>query len=94
MQRQKLLRKTLSANTNTNFNFDVRGAKFFVKNYTSNIIYVSLGDELTQESAVKIESGFAQIVTANDNTSLENTTNIVTVLSEVGGEVEVQCLKW
>ena len=94
MSKQKVIRKSLLSNTPTKFEFDIRGSKFFVKNYTSNDIYVSLGDDLKQESSVKIESGYSQIVFINDNMSIENTTNIVTVLSVSEGEVEIQCLKW
>lgn len=96
MSKQKVIRKSLLSNTPTKFSYDIRGSKFLVKNFTQGAIYVTLEDIDTVDKAtsVKINSGYSQIIFTNDNMSLENTTDVLTVISDYGGEVECQVLTW
>lgn len=96
MSKQKVIRKSLLSNTPTKFSYDIRGSKFLVKNFTQGAIYVTLEETSTvnKDTAIKINSGYSQIVFINDNMAVDNTSNIITIESLTGGEVECQVLTW
>lgn len=90
----KVIRETLVANTQKNFNFDVEGFRFLVKNFTEDDIYVSLDSDVNKPKAIKIPSGTAQECCIHEICDLRYATKIVRILSLVDGEVEVQCTLW
>lgn len=96
MSKQKVIRKTLLANEPTTFKFDVRGSKFLIKNFSQSSIYVTLEEtsKVNKDASIKINSGYSQIVFINDNMSIDNTSDIITIESLTGGEVECQVLTW
>lgn len=90
----KVIRETLVANTQKNFNFDVEGFEFLVKNFTEDDIYVSLDTNVNKNRSIKIPSMTAQECCIHKYTSSNYKTDTVRILSLVDGEVEVQCTLW
>ena len=90
----KVIREPLTANTQKNFKFDVKGYKFIVKNFTEDDIYVSLDSDVNKSEAIKIPAGVAQECYIHEVWNLKYATDTVRVLALADGEVEVQCTLW
>ncbi len=90
----KLLRKTIKANTVTEFEFDVKAYTFLVKNLTDGDILVCF-DEFDENTNIKIPSYKGQLVTQNANhIDSKYATNTIKIKADIRGEVEVQCLEY
>lgn len=90
----KLLRKTIQANSITEFKFDVNAYTFLVKNLTNGDILVCF-DEFDETTNIKIPARKGQAVTQNTNhTDSKYATNTLKVKGSIEGEVEVQCLDY
>lgn len=90
----QLLRKKVSANTITEFKFDVNAYDFLVKNLTDDYIYICF-NEFNENQNIKIPSYKSQVITMNTNhTNSKYATNILSIKSNIEGEVEIQCLTY
>lgn len=92
--KQKIIRKTLTGDWEE-FEFDVKGRSFFVKNFTEAEIYVSFADESEnvndEAESFKINAGTGEEVYINGSVSKkEYFSNVLYVKGT--GEVEVQVL--
>lgn len=94
-------RKTLVANTNTEFTFDMKAKKILIKNMTEDYVMACLGD-YDASRAIKIPSNTGEVLfeyaynTDGNKTNWYNTCityNKVTVNSTAGGEVECRCIE-
>lgn len=86
-------RKPTTAETKIEFQFNVMGLEFLVKNFTDSDIYVGFEDE--KEKMVLIPAETAQVVasvTPTGHDRYDTVYVIPTAVSEKG--VEVQCLRW
>lgn len=97
MSNMKIVRKSVTANTPTTFNFDVSGIRFLVKNFTDGDIFVALKSGAVKEESALIPTNCAQILEARLSTSGSvDTTKTVQVIADTSSQkgVEVQCLLW
>lgn len=86
-----VMQKQVTANVETVFNMQLKRSQFFVKNFTTGNISVSLGDNETESiiGANSWERVFNNIVGGS-----AVSTNIVRVLPEQSGTVEVAAIDW
>ena len=94
MKDLKIIRKTISANATEQFEFDVKGYEFLVKNFNDFDIYVAFKNTTNTEEMLKIPAKCAQVCIRNKGTGVANSSENVYVYAEDAGEVEVQCLKF
>lgn len=87
----QVITKTLSVNTDTNYDFNLKGWQFLVKNFTTGDITVKL---YPSNDTIKIPTMCSEVVVANLNKSFDERVNKVVVNSVDGGDVEVQCLEY
>lgn len=91
----KVLRKNVTANSTTQFNFaNLQGYSFLVKNLTNGDILVCF-DEFDENANIKIPAYMSQTITQNVNHTNSNyATDTIVVKAVEEGEVEVQCLEF
>lgn len=91
----KLIRKEIESNTIEQFEFDVNGFEFLVKNLSEDAdIYVAFKETSKTDEMIKLPAGASQICVINKSTALDNSSKDVYVYAEDSGEVEVQCIKY
>lgn len=90
----KLIRKNITANTVEEFEFDVPGYEFLVKNNNDFDIFVGFEDSDDTDKMIKIPEESAQVCIRNKSTGPNNSSKYVYVYAESAGEVEVQCIKF
>lgn len=92
----KVKRENINPNSTKNFEFDVTATEFVVKNLTNSNIIACLGD-FDEDNGVKIPAMTSEIISDNFCEIYvgysARTYNKVSVKTDVGGEVEVRCLK-
>lgn len=86
-----VIQKQVTANVETVFNMQLKRSQFFVKNFTTGNISVSLGNNET-ESIIGAKSWERVFNNVIDGTAVA--TNIVRVLPEQSGTVEVASIDW
>lgn len=91
----KVLRKNVTANSVTDFEFEnLQGFSFLVKNLTNSDILVCF-NEFDENANIKIPAYMSQTITQNINHTNSNyATDTISVKSLEEGEVEVQCLEY
>lgn len=97
MKELQLVRKNITANEATKFEFDVEGFEFLVKNFNEFDIYVAFKNTTTTSEMIKIPAMSGQVCIrnkSNNSTSTGNSSKEVYVYATSAGEVEVQCLKF
>ena len=90
----KIIRKNIIANEIEDFEFDVEGFEFLVKNFNDFDIYVAFKSTDNTDEMIKIPAQSGQICVRNKKATSGNTTKNIYVYAENSGEVEVQCLKF
>lgn len=93
----KIIRKNITASTVTDFEFDVEGFEFLVKNFNDFDIYVGFENSDETDDMIKIPANCSQVCIRNKSTGSTgsgNSTNTIYVYATSTGEVEVQCLKF
>lgn len=86
-----VIQKQVIANTETVFSMRLKRSQFLVKNFTSGNISVSLGNNETESI---IGSNSWERIFNNVIGGSATATNIVRVLSEQSGLVEVASIDW
>ena len=72
--------------------FDTLCGKWLVKNFTSGSIYVSYDANLVEANAIKIASGYGQVIVNNEYRDWDDKTKSNKIYIKGTGEVEVQQL--
>lgn len=90
--KQQVKRLELSGDTYEEFSFDKKCGKYLVKNFSENPIYVSFDNTVTDNEAIKIESGSFQVVIANEYLGGLDYYRTNKIYVKGTGEVEVQQL--
>ena len=73
------------------FEFNIKSNNFLIKNFSSSIIRVCLGEIFDQSKSICIkENGYEEL--SDDNVKF-NLYDKVVVMPDGDGEVEIQCLK-
>lgn len=72
--------------------FDTVCGKWLVKNFTSGDIYVSLNEPLVEANAIKIASGYGQVITTNEHFAWSDDYKSKKIYVKGTGEIEVQQL--
>lgn len=97
MKDLKIIRQDITANETTQFEFDIEGFEFLVKNFNNFDIYVAFKDTTETDEMIKIPAMSAQVCIRNKSqgsTGSGNSSKDVYVYATSSGEVEVQCLKF
>lgn len=90
----RLIRKECNAGEVTNFNFDVKGWEFLVKNFSASDIFVSLEGDEDQNKMIKIPTMCSQVCLINTVADNSCDTNCVNVIASETGEVEIQVIHY
>ena len=89
----KLIRKNITVGL-TNFEFDITGYEFLVKNFNDFDIFVCFEESSDTSKMIKIPARTAQVFIINKGTELQNASSKIYVFSNSAGEVEVQCVRF
>lgn len=91
----KIIRNPTVAGTMM-FEFDVKGYRFLVKNFTDGDVYASLKEGATKEESALIPAGAAQVLVKNEFDPFNAITNKVQIIADTasGKGVEVQCIRY
>lgn len=89
-------RQPTSSENAMKFEFNIKGSKFLVKNFTDGDIYVGLGESMEKETMILIPAATSQICMIQELGTPWSQTDVVTIIPTATSEkgVEVQCLKW
>ncbi len=89
-------RQPTSSEKAMKFEFNTKGSKFLVKNFTDGDIYVGLGESTEKETMILIPAATSQICMIQELGTPWSQTDVVTIIPTATSEkgVEVQCLKW
>lgn len=87
----QVIPKTLVANTDTDFEFDIKGWQFLVKNFTTGDITVKFYPSTDE---IIIPTMCSQTVVGNLNKSYDERTDKLIINSIAGGKVEAQCIEY
>lgn len=94
MNRLKILRKEIAENTLEEFEFDIKGFQFLVKNFSDNDIFVSFDEEESTDNMIKIPANCSQVCLLTKETSnIELSSDKIYVICEnSSADVEIQII--
>lgn len=72
--------------------FATYGGQYLVKNFSYGDIYVSFEESVSEDTSIKIKSGYAQLCIINERDGANGQAKAKTVYIRGTGEVEVQQL--
>lgn len=72
--------------------FETYGGQYLVKNFSDGDIYVSFEEGVSEDTSIKISSGYAQVCIINERDGLNGQAKAKTLYIKGMGEVEVQQL--
>lgn len=94
MIKPKVYHYSVSANTPHTFSFDVGCSTFLVKNIGTDILNVSYGTEIDNDSYIKVMPKTAEIIFSTAYTTPDAETTTITVSSASNCDVEIRLLEF